>query len=96
MYEATFPSGSTVNGNVACDTITIIDDDVLEGTHDFGFTIGGTSLAVQPPPPALMQRIMFFGELTSVDIEDDESKYLCLQSINGILSPRLQLTMWSA
>ena len=55
-----------MNGDVACDTITIIDDDVLEGTHDLGFTIGGTSL----------QGIMFLGQLTAVDIEDDESKYL--------------------
>ena len=66
VYEATFPSATTMNGDVACDTITIIDDDVLEGTHDLGFTISGTSL---------LQGIMFLGQLTTVDIEDDESKY---------------------
>ena len=76
MYEATFPSATTMNGDVACDTITIIDDDVLEGSHTVGFTIRGTSLEVQPPPPQMMQRITFFDELTTVEIEDDDSKYL--------------------
>ena len=47
VYEATFPSMTTINGDVACDTITIIDDNVLEGPHDFGFLISGTLFFVR-------------------------------------------------
>ena len=65
VYEATFPSMTTINGDVACDTITIIDDNVLEGPHDFGFLISGTSLP----------GITFIGEFTIVNIEDAGSKH---------------------
>ena len=64
-YEATFPSTTTINGDTACDTITIIDDDVLEGPHDFSFQIIGTTPS----------GTTFAGQLTTVNIEDNESKY---------------------
>ena len=64
MYEATFPSTTTMNGDTACDTITIIDDDMLEGPHNFGFQIAGTSLT----------GITLMNTFTTVNIEDDESK----------------------
>ena len=65
VYEATFPSTITMNGDVACDVITIIDDDVLEGPHDFSFQITGTS----PSGTTIT------GQFTTVNIEDNESKY---------------------
>jgi len=65
IYEATFPSTTTMNGDVACDTITIIDDDVLEGPHAFGFLITRTSPSGST----------FAGQFTTVNIEDNESKY---------------------
>ena len=65
VYEATFPSTTTMNGDTACDTITVIDDDVLEGPHDLSFLITGTSL------PGIT-RVNFF---TTVNVEDNESKY---------------------
>jgi len=70
IYEATFPSTTTMNGDTACDTITIIDDDVLEGPHDFSFLITGTSL----PGITLMD---FF---TTVNIEDDDGKCYCVSN----------------
>ena len=33
---------STLNGDTACDSITIIDDDVLEGEHSFEILIVNT------------------------------------------------------
>jgi len=69
VYEATFPSTTTMNGDTACDTITIIDDDVLEGPHDFSFQITSTS------PPG----ITLVNFSTIVNIEDNESKYKYLQ-----------------
>ena len=64
VYEATFPSTTTMNGDVACDTITIIDDNVLEGLQFFGFQIISSSLP----------GITLFDGLAMVFIEDDESK----------------------
>ena len=66
-YEATFPSTTTMNGDVACDTITIIDDNVLEGPHDLGFQIIRTS----PSLPGIMLTDVF----TTVNIEDNEGKH---------------------
>ena len=69
VYEATFPSTTTMNGDTACDTITIIDDDVLEGSHDLSFQINRTSLP----------GITLVNASTTVTIEDNESKYKYLQ-----------------
>ena len=42
IFEATFLATSTSNGDAACDIITIIDDDVLEGEHSFEVQITAT------------------------------------------------------
>ena len=71
VYETTFPSVTTMNGDTACDTITIVDDSDLEGPQDFGFfisrvTVGGSTLP----------GIQFMGQFTSVEIEDNDGKKL--------------------
>ena len=35
VFEATFVAMSTPNGDIKCNTITIIDDNVVEGEHSF-------------------------------------------------------------
>ena len=42
VFEATFLAMSTSNGDAACDIVTIIDDDVLEGEHSFEILITAT------------------------------------------------------
>ena len=42
IFEATFFAMSTSNGDTACDIVTIIDDDVLEGEHSFEILITTT------------------------------------------------------
>ena len=42
IFEATFLAMSTSNGDTACDNVTIIDDDVLEGEHSFEILITAT------------------------------------------------------
>ena len=42
VFEATFVALSTSNGDRACDNITIIDDNVLEGEHSFEIQIVST------------------------------------------------------
>ena len=42
IFETTFVAMSTSNGDTACDSITIIDDDVLEGEHSFEIQIVST------------------------------------------------------
>ena len=42
IFEATFFAMSTSNGDTACDVVTIIDDDVLEGEHSFEILITAT------------------------------------------------------
>lgn len=42
VFQATFVALSTSDGDTACDTITIIDDDVLEGEHSFEIQIVST------------------------------------------------------
>jgi len=43
VFEATFLAAmSTSNGDTACDIVTIIDDDVLEGEHSFEILITAT------------------------------------------------------
>ena len=69
VYEATFPSVTTMNGDTACDTVTIVDDGDLEGQHAVGFsirraTVGGTTLP----------GIQFIGQFTSVEIEDNDGR----------------------
>ena len=77
VYETTFLSLTTMNGDTACDTVIIIDDSDLEGSHDFGFfisgaTIGGTTLS----------EIQFMGQFTTVEIEDNEGRKPLLIIVN--------------
>ena len=65
-YEAIFSSGSEI-GSTACDTITIVDDDVLEGPHNFGFSIIGASVGGTSLPGVAMS------QFATVQVEDNES-----------------------
>ena len=42
IFEATFFAMSTSNDDTACDIVSIIDDDVLEGEHSFEIQITAT------------------------------------------------------
>ena len=42
IFEATFLAMSTSNGDTACDIVTIIDDEVLEGEHSIEILITTT------------------------------------------------------
>ena len=75
MYEATFLSLTTMNGDTACDTVTIIDDSDLEGPHDVGFFISGASVGGRT-----LSRIQFMGQFTSVEIEDNDGRKHCCWS----------------
>ena len=80
VYEATFPSVTTMNGDTACDTITIVDDSDLEGPQDFGFfisrvTVGGSTLP----------GIQFMGQFTTVEIEDNDGKKLLLENAISLI-----------
>ena len=84
VYEATFPALTTMNGDTACDTVTIVDDSDLEGLHDFAFSISRASVGDTTLPG-----IQFNGQLTSVEIEDNEgmkpSTYECEMLLNKLL-----------
>ena len=61
-----FPEGST-SGDMQCVNVTILDDDVIEGTEIFTLqatTVGATSLIIIDPSLSL----------TTVSIADSESK----------------------
>ena len=53
---------STSNGTTACDSITVIDDDVLEGEHSFEIQIVSTDPMLSSIDPAS----------TVVTIQDNE------------------------
>ena len=53
---------STSNGDTACDNITIIDDNVLEGDHSFEIEIASTNPMLSTINPAS----------TVVTIQDNE------------------------
>ena len=42
MLEVVFPAGTT-DETVLCDSLSIIDDDSLEGTHQFSVNITGVT-----------------------------------------------------
>ena len=52
VFEATFVAMSTSNGDTACDSITIIDDNVLEGEHSFEIQIVSTDPMLSNIDPA--------------------------------------------
>ena len=84
VYDTTFPSVTTINGDTACNTITIVDDSDLEGPHDFAFSINRASVGGTTLPG-----IQFTGQLTSVEIEDNEgmkpSTYECEMLLNKLI-----------
>ena len=52
VFEATFVAMSTSDGDTACDNITIVDDDVLEGEHSFEIQISSTNPQLSNINPA--------------------------------------------
>ena len=73
VFQATFVALSTSDGDTACDTITIIDDDVLEGEHSFEIQIASTDpqLTIINPVSAM------------VTIQDNEGTELCCCNDNS-------------
>ena len=71
VFEAVFTSGSMI-GDTACDSITIMEDDDLEGTQSFGIQISGSTPSGD--------QIMTDGVFTTVFIEDNEG-ILCMRSV---------------
>ena len=59
---------STLNGGTACDNITIIDDNVLEGDHSFEIQIASTDPILSNINPAS----------TVVTIQDNEGNIITL------------------
>ena len=59
---------STLNGGTACDNITIIDDNVLEGDHSFEIQIASTDPILSTINPAS----------TVVTIQDNEGNIITL------------------
>ena len=70
VYEATFPSGSEI-GSTACDTVTIVDDSILEGPHEFGFFIGGALVGDTTLPGVAVDQVAI------VEIGDNEGMEYC-------------------
>ena len=67
MFQATFIAMSTSDGDVACDTGTIIDDAVLEGEHSFEIEIASTDPQLTNISPAS----------AIVTIQDNDGMYCC-------------------
>ena len=59
---------STLNGGTACDNITIIDDNVLEGDHSFEIQIASTDPILSTINPSS----------TVVTIQDNEGNIITL------------------
>jgi len=62
-FEATFTVGSML-GDIACSAVSIVDDTDLEGTHEFGVQISGTT----PSGSQIMTNATF----TTVEIQDND------------------------
>ena len=69
VFEATFTSGSMI-GDTACDNITIVDDNDLEGTQSFAIQISGSTPSGD--------QIITAGAFTTVSIEDNEGMHFIL------------------
>ena len=67
-FEVTFPSMTTSTGDTACASISIIDDDNLEGMHSFGISVVSTT------PPVSTDTT-----LRNVFIQDNEGKICHIQ-----------------
>ena len=64
MLEVVFPVGTT-DGTVLCDSLSIINDDNLEGTHQFPVHITGVTAD-------LMNQVTINPMYATVEITDDE------------------------
>ena len=66
-FEVVFETDS-MNGTEECAMVSIIDDQVLEGTHGFGVLIGNTSPDVNIDSSA---------NSTEVSVDDNDGKHEC-------------------
>ena len=64
MLQVVFPAGTT-DGTVLCDSLSIINDNNLEGTHQFQVHIAGVTAE-------LMNQVTTDPVNTMVEINDDE------------------------
>ena len=71
VFEATFVAMSTSDGDTACDNITIVDDDVLEGEHSFEIQISSTNPQLSNINPAS----------TMMTIQDNEGSVVILNML---------------
>ena len=70
---------STSDGDTACDIITIVDDDVLEGEHSFEIQISSTNPQLSNINPAS----------TMMTIQDNEGSVVILNMLWDIINIRL-------
>ena len=77
MLEVVFPAGTT-DGTVLCDSLSIMNDDNLEGTHQFLVHITGVT-------PDLMNQVITDPVDATVEISDDEGG-CCIQMQEWIMS----------
>ena len=71
VFETTFVAMSTSNGDTSCDSITIIDDDVLEGEHSFKIQISSTNPQLSNINPAS----------TMMTIQDNEGSVVIINML---------------
>ena len=64
MLQVVFPAGTT-DGTVLCDSLSIINDNNLEGTHQFSVHITGVTAE-------LMNQVTINPRYGTVEITDDE------------------------
>ena len=75
VFEATFLAMSTTNGDIACNTIIIIDDNVVEGDHSFKIQIAtDPQLNIINPISA------------TITIQDNESNVVALHFAYSLLN----------
>ena len=87
MLEVIFPTGTT-DRTVLCDSLSIINDDNLEGTHQF-------SVHIIEVTPDLMNLVTTDPVDTTVEITDDEGG-CCSQMQEWIMSINLHVTCMSS
>ena len=86
MLEVVFPAGTT-DGTVLCDSLSIINDNNLEGTHQFSVQIIGVTAD-------LMNQVTTDPVDATVEVSDNEGG-CCSQMQEWIMSINLNLTCMS-
>ena len=72
MLQVVFPAGTT-DGTVLCDSLSIINDSNLEGTHQFQVHIRGvTAELMNQDTIDLMNQVTINPRYGTVEITDDE------------------------